>query len=425
MDNASQSPAGLETSEPALRCQILIIGGGAGGISVAASLKRRRPELDIALVEPSERHFYQPGWTLVGAGVMSSAATERQEAGLIPKGVRWLKTAASAFLPETNRVRLADGRVVVYDYLVACPGLKLDWAKIEGLTQTLGRNGVCSNYSFETAPYTHECVKTFSGGTAVFTQPPMPIKCAGAPQKALYLTADYLRRHNRLAGANLEFCLAGDVLFGVPFFVPPLQKKVDEYGIKLNFKHNLIAVDGASKKATFAVVDKDGKSTEKTIAFDMLHVVPPQAPIDAVRDSALVNAAGWIDVDPGTLRHTRFANIFGIGDALGTTNAKTAAAVRMQVPVVTANLLALLEGKSLPKTYDGYGACPLTVAYGKIVLAEFLYGGKVAPSFPFDPRVPSRFAWFLKTTIMPLLYWHQMLNGYELDIGHHEKQFLA
>jgi sulfide:quinone oxidoreductase len=403
---------------PDLRHAVVIVGGGAAGITVAAELKRHSPGIDVAIVEPSENHSYQPGWTLVGAGVFRRKQTERREEKLIPKGVAWIKARAVNFFPEDNIVRLSDGRQVRYEFLVACPGLKLNWDGIEGLTETLGRNGVCSNYRADTAEYTWQLVKGFRGGTALFTQPMMPIKCAGAPQKIMYLMADHLRRHGRLSSASLEFCLAGDALFGVPFFVPPLQKAVDGYGIRVAYKHNLKVVDGAAKTALFAVTDGDGKVSELEKRFDMIHVVPPQTGLDVVRESPLANAAGWIEVDPASLRHVRYSNIFGLGDATSTTNAKTAAAVRIQAPIVVANLLAAMKGAALPKTYDGYGSCPLTVAYGKIVLAEFAYGGKVTPSFPLDPRVPRRSMWHLKTKLLPWLYWSHMFKGREFDIPH-------
>jgi sulfide:quinone oxidoreductase len=397
---------------------VVIIGGGASGITVAAELKRRDPDLDIAIVEPSELHWYQPGWTLVGAGVFRRRQTERREEKLIPKGVTWIRAAAADFHPEENVVWLTDGRQVRYDFLVACPGLKIDWDAIEGLTDTLGRNGVCSNYRPDTAEYTWQLIKSFRGGTALFTQPTMPIKCAGAPQKIMYLMADHLRRNRKLSSASLEFNLAGDTLFGVPFFVPPLQKAVDGYGIKVAYKHNLKAIDGAAKTALFSVTDADGKVSDVEKRFDMIHVVPPQTGLDVVRASPLANAAGWIEVDPANLRHVRYPNIFALGDAASTPNSKTAAAVRIQAPIVVANLLAAMKGEPPPKAYDGYGACPLTVAYGKIVLAEFAYGGKVTPSFPLDPRVPRRSMWLLKTKLLPWLYWSHMFKGGEFDIPH-------
>jgi len=400
---------------------VLIVGGGAAGITVAAELRRRRRDLSVAIIEPSRTHAYQPGWTLVGAGVFSRAQTERREADLMPKGVQWLRQAATAVMPERNVVRLANGSLVGYRILVVCPGLQLDWDRVDGLRDTLGRNGVCSNYHAEHAEHTWACIQAFRGGTALFTQPALPIKCAGAPQKIMYLAADHLRRHGRLAGSSVEFCLAGDVLFGVPAFVPPLQRAVDEYGIKLNFRHTLTAVDGPAKKAIFTVAGPDGRTGQVVRGFDLLHVTPPQSAPDFIKASPLADKAGWVEVDPATLRHARFANVFGLGDAAGTANAKTAAAVRLQAPVVVRNLLAALDGTVGEARYDGYGSCPLTTAYGKVVLAEFTYGGTVTPSFPLDPRVPRRSAWLLKTRLLPLLYWRMMLRGSEFDIKHRER----
>ncbi len=406
---------------PGRSFSVVIVGGGAAGITVAAQLLKRRRDLQIAVIEPSETHSYQPGWTLVGAGVFTRADTERREASVMPKGVTWLKQAAKLFRPELNRVELADGSVVGYDHLVVCPGLQLDWGEIDGLTEALGSNGVCSNYAVQYASYTWECIKGFRGGTALFTQPPVPIKCAGAPQKIMYLAADHFRRNGRLSGADIEFDLTGDVLFGVPAFVPPLQEAVDRYGIKLNFKHTLKAVDGPAKKAVFSAAGPDGVVAEVVRPFDMIHVTPPQSAPDFIKTSPLANEGGWIAVDPATLRHTKFANVFGLGDAAGTTNAKTAAAVRLQAPVVVDGVLAAIDGKVSSARYDGYGSCPLTTAYGKVVLAEFVYGGKVTPSFPLDPRVPRTSAWLLKTKLLPFMYWHLMLRGNTFDIKHRER----
>lgn len=402
---------------------VVIVGGGAAGITVAAELRRHRPGISVAIVDPSETHSYQPGWTLVGAGVFTPAQTQRRESTLIPAGVTWIKLAVTIFHPEENAVELADGSRIRYQQLVVCPGLQLDWGKIEGLQESLGHDGVCSNYRLETAVYTWECLKSLKGGAAIFTQPAMPIKCAGAPQKIMYLTADHQRKAGLLAKTKIEFCLTGEALFGVPFFVPPLQAAVDRYGIKVNYKHTLKAVDGRAKKAIFAVAGSDGSAREVAHDFDMLHVTPPQSAPDFVKRSPLANSAGWVEVDPSSLRHSRFNNVFSLGDAAGTTNAKTAAAVRLQAPVVVNNLLASIDDKPLTSIYDGYGSCPLTTGYGEVVMAEFIYGGKVTPSFPLDPRVPRSSMWHLKTRFLPYLYWNMMLKGSEFDVKHRERQF--
>ena len=395
---------------------VVIIGGGAAGIATAASLLARSPSLDVAIIDPADIHYYQPGWTMVGAGVFGAAFTARTMASLLPHGVHWIKAAVAAFEPERNAVILDGCRVVTYQQLVVCPGLKLDWQAIDGLADTLGRNGVTSNYRYDLAPYTWQLVKGLRGGKAVFTQPPMPIKCAGAPQKAMYLSADHWKRQGLLQAMDIQFCNAGPVLFGVADYVPALMEYVKAYGIGLNFQRNLVAVDGPAKTATFTQTGADGGKTLVTQDFDMIHVVPPQKAPDFIRVSPLADAAGWIDVDPASLRHKKYANIFALGDAGNTSNAKTAAAARKQAPVVAHNLLSMRGESRGEAKYDGYGSCPLTVERGKIVLAEFTYGGKLAPSLPtwlIDGTRPSTLAWYLKERILPPLYWDAMLKGRE------------
>jgi sulfide:quinone oxidoreductase len=395
---------------------VVIVGSGAGGIAVAASLKARKPGLEIAVIDPAEIHYYQPGWTMVGGGIFEPAETAKTMGSLVPRGVHWIKSAVAAFEPKDNAVILDGCRVVKYDRLVVCPGLKLDWAAVEGLEETLGRNGVTSNYRYDLAPYTWELVQGLKTGRALFTQPPMPIKCAGAPQKALYLSADHWHRTSRLKDIEIGFCNAGGVLFGVKDYVPALQSYMDKYGARLDFFHNLVAVDGPAKKAVFEVKKPDHEPERVTMEFDMMHVCPPQCAPDFIRVSPLADAAGWVDVDQATLRHKTYTNIWSLGDVMNAPNAKTAAAARKQAPVVAENIVADIMGREPVAQYDGYGSCPLTVERGKVVLAEFGYGGVMKPSFPrflIDGTKPSRLAWLLKEKMLPPIYWKAMLRGRE------------
>lgn len=395
---------------------VVIVGGGAAGIATASSLQRRKPDLSIAIIDPSDVHYYQPGWTMVGGGIFRAEQTAKAMGSLIPRGVKWIMAAVAAFEPKNNVVILDGCRVVTYDRLVVCPGLKLDWGVVEGLVETLGRNGVTSNYRYDLAPYTWELVQGMRGGTALFTQPPMPIKCAGAPQKAMYLSADHWYRTGRLKDIDIHFCNAGGVLFGVKDYVPALMEYVKKYEVKLEFFHNLVAVDGPAKTATFEVKEPGKEPRRVEMKFDMMHVCPPQTAPDFIRVSPLADAAGWVDVDPATLRHKTYENIWSLGDVMNAPNAKTAAAARKQAPTVAENIMADIEGRSPAAQYDGYGSCPLTVERGKIVLAEFSYGGVLKPSFPkwlIDGTKPSRLAWFLKDKMLPPIYWYAMLKGKE------------
>ena len=399
--------------------QVLVIGAGSAGITVAASLRRRAPRLDIALVEPSAHHYYQPAFTLVGAGQYSLAATRRDMRSLIPGGVKLIPAAVTAFRPQANSLDLDNGDSCSYDWLVVATGIGLDLERIEGLREALGANGVCSNYSPAYAEYTWRCVQDLQAGArAVFTQPPLPFKCPGAPQKAAYLSADLLHRAGKLASSTVEFYAHGPAIFGVPYFARELAKVAARYNISTNFQHNLVCVDGPAKRATFEIVGGERQGERIEVGFDMLHVSPPQSPPAVVKDSELANAAGWVEVDQNNLRHTRFANIFSLGDVCSTPNSKTAAAVRKQAPVVVRNLLHAMAGRELEPGYDGYASCPLTTAIGKCIMAEFTYGGKVTPTLPLNPARERRLNWWIKRTGLPLFYWHYMLKGYERFLPH-------
>ncbi len=386
---------------------VVVVGGGSAGIATASSLLRRRSSLSIAVVEPGATHDYQPGWTMVGAGVFAPEATRRSMTTVMPDRVTWIRQAAAGFAPDSNEVVLADGSAVRYRVLVAAPGLTLDWNGIPGLAEALGKNGVTSNYRYDLAPYTRDLVRGLKRGRALFTQPAMPIKCAGAPQKAMYLSCDIWREAGSLGQIDVEFHNPGAVLFGVAAYVPALMAYVERYGIDLRFGSKLVAVDGPAKVATFERRAADGATDCVESTFDMLHAVPPQVAPDFVTSSPLAGETGFIAVDQGTLRHIRYPNVFSLGDACSTSNSKTAAAARKQAPVVALNVLATLDGREPVADYDGYGSCPLTVERGKVVLAEFGYGGTLLPSFPawlLDGTKPTRAGWILKSRMLPEIY---------------------
>jgi len=392
---------------------VLIVGGGTAGITVAARLRRENKSLDVAIIEPSDYHFYQPIWTLVGAGVYDKEISRRNTKDYIPKGVTWIQDYVETFTPDSNYVTTRSGELIGYDYMVVAPGIQLNWDKIPGLKESLGKGGVCSNYGYENSEYTWEVLKNLKKGKAIFTQPATLVKCGGAPQKIMYLTADYLRRHDHLKDVEINFMSPGEVVFGVPEFKKTLEKVLERYGITFNFKKELIAIRGEENIAVFRVTDSEGKQHEEEFPYDMIHVVPPQSAPDFVRASALVNADGWVEVDPGTLQHTRFSNVFSLGDVSSTPNAKTGAAVRKQAPLVVTNLLEVMEYGEIrsKERYNGYTSCPLVTGYGKLVLAEFDYNNKPDPSFPFDTTKERWSMYFLKTQILPKLYWYGMLRG--------------
>jgi len=398
--------------------RVVIMGGGSAGATVAASLLVKQPGLDVAVVDPSDTHYYQPAFTLVGGGTYELGKTHRLQRDVLPEQATWLQAAVTGFDPENNRLTLDDGRILGYEALVVAPGIKLDWDRVKGLGETLGKNGVCSNYSPQTVTYTWECLKNFRGGNAIFTQPPPPLKCAGAPQKIAYLTADHLRRQGLRENSTLKFYNGGGALFSVPEFVPPLERVAHRHGVEILLSHDLVEVDGERKVAIFETKNGEGERTRLEQPFDMLHVTPHQCAPDVIRESALADSAGWVEVDKATTQHVRYANVFSLGDASSLPTSKTAAAVRKQAPVTVKNLLAHLEGREPSAYYDGYTSCPLVTAYGKVMIAEFIYDGVVTPTLPLDPFKESRFYWVVKKHLLPPFYWNKMLKGKEPDIAH-------
>jgi len=427
--------------------QVLIIGGGTAGIMTAAQLIKQDKSNDIAIIEPADTHYYQPAWTLVGAGTYDYDKTGKPMAEVMPKGAKWIKDKATAFDPENNSVSTESSGNITYDYLVVAPGLSYDFSMVKGLGDAIDKGVVCSNYT--DPKHTWDVVRNFKGGTALFTQPATPIKCGGAPQKIMYLAESHFRKSSVRSKTDVLFATAGTVIFGVKEIAKTLMEVVDRKDINLRFNHKLVEVDAEKQIAWYELTkdvsaggcvimsgEDDDKYLDKTfqynykdvkvtkegnrygIHYDMLHTAPPSVAPDFVRKSTLVNDAGWLDVNKHTMQHNTYGNIFGLGDVAGVPTAKTGAAIRKQVPVVVDNLDLLIKHDKIGnKSYNGYSSCPLVTDYGKMVLAEFDYDKAFIP----DPKLKNLFIsdsskehwrlWILKKYGLPYLYWNKMLKG--------------
>ncbi len=390
--------------------EILIVGGGTAGLTVASQLAPRAGGAAIGLLEPSATHYYQPLWTLIGGGLAKKEASARPEADFIPDGVDWIRDAAVGIDPDTRTVVTKDHGAVTYDYLVVAMGVQLWWSKIPGLAESVGKagTGVVSNYSFETVGSTWDAIRTFKGGTAIFTEPMTPVKCGGAPQKIMYLADDAFRRQGVRDKSRLMFMNAKGVIFTSPYYVPAIEEVIRTRGLEANLGKELVALKPQAHEAVF----KDTKSgAEEAVHYDMIHVTPPMGAPDVVRTSAIANADGWVEVDKGTLQHVRYPNVFGIGDCSNLPTSKTGAAIRKQAPALVHNLLALRAGTPLTAQYDGYTSCPVVTGRGKLIMAEFAYDKKPIESFPFDQRRERFSMYMVKAHLLPQIYWHGMLRG--------------
>lgn len=391
--------------------RIVIVGGGTAGISVAARLLRKGHS-DVAVIEPSDTHYYQPLWTLVGGGQAKASTTARPEASVMPKGATWVKNTAAAVDPDNNRITCVDGADYEYDVLVVSPGIQLDWDRTEGLQDALGKDGVSSNYRFDLAPRTWEFIRDLRSGIAVFGMPSGPIKCAGAPQKIAYLASDYWRRQGVLSDIDVHLVVPTPRLFGIPAIADNLDAVAAGYGINVHTNAEVTSVDAASHKVGVSGVGDTGSDT--MLSYDVLHAVPRQSAPDWIKSSKLStgDANGYVDIDKHTMQHVRHPNVFSLGDAGSSPNSKTGAAIRKQAPVVVDNIEAFLEGRPLGARYNGYGSCPIVTSSHSMLLAEFDYDLALTPSWPvFDPTKPHRSYWYLKKYGLPFMYWNLMLKG--------------
>lgn len=431
--------------------QLVIIGGGTAGIMVASQIKKANSKITIGLIEPSDTHYYQPAWTLVGANTYDFEDTARSMSSIMPSGVDWIKDFADTFDPENNKVVSKSGSEYSYDYLVVCPGLRMAPELVKGLPEAMEKGIVCSNYTDPN--HTWKTLKNFKGGTALFTMPTTPIKCGGAPQKIMYLADEHFRKTGTRGKTDIVFAIPGGVIFAVKPIAETLMGVVDKKDINVRFFHKLVEVDPEKKIAWYEIdkdlsaggcvvmsddetktLDKDiqynYKDVEVTkkdkrfgIHFDFMHLAPPQASPKFIANSVLSTPEGWLEVNDRTMQHKKYSNIFGLGDVAQLPTAKTGAAIRKQAPVVVANLIKMMANQSLSeKTYNGYSSCPLVTGYGKMVLAEFDYSKEFKPDpklkqFPLMIKDSSKEhwrLWILKKYLLPYIYWNKMLKGVQV-----------
>ncbi|KAM0192784.1 hypothetical protein ACHAPA_005887 [Fusarium lateritium] len=401
--------------------KVVVIGGGSAGLAISHQLLRsgRFGSEDIAIVDPAQYHHYQPGWTLVGAGLKTKEELKMNMPELIDPKLKFYNVSVNGLTPEDNTITLGTGDKVNYEHLVVAPGIKINYDSVEGLPEALAeRNGpVSSIYGYDFCDKVFPNIQRLQKGNAIFTQPAGVIKCAGAPQKSMWLALDHWKQTGLYDPTNpssspikISFATGLPVMFGVPKYSAELEKMRQERGVEGLFQHDLVAIEG--NKAIFARPDGQEKVTKD---FDFLHVVPKMGPHDFVKNSALANEAGYVAVNDNTLRHNKFGNVWSAGDASSLPTSKTAAAVTSEAPVLVSNLLRTIDGQEPEPAYDGYTSCPLLTEYGKVMLAEFKYGGVPKETFGeilgIDQAVPRRSFYHLKKDFFPWVYKNYMVKG--------------
>ncbi|MGY4858218.1 NAD(P)/FAD-dependent oxidoreductase [Cryobacterium sp. AP23] len=394
------------------RHRVVVIGGGNAGLSVAGRLRRLGVE-DVVVVEPREHHLYQPLFSHVAGGTARAGMATRPQGSVMPRGVEWIQDRVTDVVPTSNTVLLASGRRLAYEHLVVCPGIQKDWDRVPGLADAMASPSGASNYEFDLAAKASRLLRDIRRGTVVFTQPAGPASCAGAAQKPMYLACDYWRATGVLQDIRVVLVVPDPTVFGMPLIDEELNRKIAEYGIELRTDRHLIEVDAENRTAVIGRLDGGQR---ETVPYDVLHAVPPQSAPDWVKATALPAAGdpnGFVEVDPETLRHARFPNVWALGDAAATRNSKSGGALRKQTLVLAKNLSHVLQGKAPKDTYDDYSVCPFTVSRSTVVFAEFDDDYRPQPTIPFWPGLARerRLAWVFDRHILPWVYWNLILKG--------------
>nr|CAX70414.1 hypotherical protein [Schistosoma japonicum] len=393
--------------------KIVIVGGGSGGCSMASRLCNHFGEGEVAVIEPRSTHYYQPLWTLVGAGIKTVAESARPLAKVLTPKAKLYSDEITHIEPKESYVVLSNGDKISYEYLILSLGMTLRYDKVAGAEEALKNDPrVCSNYSTDYVEKTYKAYQNFKGGNAVFTLPAGPIKCAGAPQKVMYLFEDYLKRSGKNISAAIHYFTATNKMFSVDKYSNVLSDICKERNINCNLLYNLIEVNSKTSEAVFQHMET---KELKRIKYDFLHITPPMCcPEILTKTPNLTNpkACDYVDVNTKTLRHNYYDNIFALGDCAALPTSKTAAAVSAQAATVEKNICDLINGgKGNVSEYDGYTSCPLVTGYNRGIIAEFDYTAQPLETFPFDQGKERYIFYFIKAHILPPLYWDGLLKG--------------
>ncbi|BAF72241.1 NAD(P)/FAD-dependent oxidoreductase [Sulfurovum sp. NBC37-1] len=421
----------LSTFASRKKADIVIIGGGTAGMTVAARLRRSAPNAKITLIAPNETHLYQSGQVYVAAGLFSEFDNKRPTSELLPDNVIWMKDKVTAFDPDKNRVQTAKHNTVPYDYLVVALGCEYDYNAVEGMSSDdIGKHGIASVYmndlnegTSEGAIVSRMWMKAIrrkaqkSEVRVLFSDSQTPVKGEGASLSMLFLANDMLKGNGlKIKDKDLQhkvkFTLtkAGKVLFPsakIDAALKRTMKKTDN--VSVSYGHILKRIDKEKKVAVYANGDE-----EVNVSYDYLHITPPMRAPQVVRDSELSIKngphKGWLDVDENTLRHPKYRNVFGLGDVVGLSSGKSGGAVREQAIVLQDNIAAVMEGKVEPMSYEGYSVSPIKTRYGRVMLAEYTPKG-LAPMFPLNPTTPRWIWWEMDLHLMRRAYYDLMMRG--------------
>lgn len=405
---------------------IAIIGAGLGGISLSAQLISDLPNAKITLFDADPMLYYQPGFTLIAAGIYDKDDVSYDKKDLINKKVQWVQENVAKLDVESKSLQTTSGATHTYDYLIIATGTTYEFELYKGLSEEIVNDpstNIASIYTADSAVKARDMLKKLAknGGRAIFAEPNTPIKCGGANKKLNFLLEDLARSEGGRDKLEMHLYTGGDSMLSSPVHAKMIEQLYIERDMPYSTRHLLVEVDKERNVAIFEKLmpyrengqDKVAKERVE-VPYDYLFVIPKMKTSDFIAQAGLSiskghTAGNWVDVDKYTLQHKKYPYIFAIGDCAGIPKGKTGASIRKQYPVVAKNLIAHLQGQNLEAKFNGYTACPLLTGYGKAVMVEFNYEG-ADPMLPcFGATRESWMNWFIKVYLMKPMVMQGMI----------------
>jgi sulfide:quinone oxidoreductase len=399
---------------------VVVIGGGNAGISLAARLVRDGCR-DVALVDPAEVHHYRPLLSYVAGGMAALEDLRRPQRDVVPDGVRWYRDRVVGVDAQRSTVRLAGGGELTYADLAVCPGSEVDWDAIPGSRDAMTTPAASTSYLPEHAADTWTMLSGLREGRAVFAIADRYVPCAPVGLKPLFLAADHWRRAGVLDRIAIELLVEGDALAPQAQADRQLREAAAGYGVRVRTGVRLAAVDPTARTVEVLPARRpdgegtpdDGAPARERVPYDALYLAPPHRAPAWVAASGLGtdDSDGFVAVDPRTLQHEVHPRVWGLGDAAAVDALPSGGALRKQVPVVAENIAARRTGRPM-RHYSGYSVAPVTTSRRRLLLGEFDRAGRPEPTVRIPDLVrPRRSLLLFDRYLEPQVYWHRLLRG--------------
>ena len=396
--------------------KLVILGGGTAGTMMVNKLApvMERYDLQITLIDQEETHYYQPGFLFIPFGIYTEEDVIKPKRDYFPSGVEIIMTPAEEIKADESKIKLKDGKLIGYDYLIIATGSRIAPEEIEGMKNGGWRQNIFDFYTPDGAVALTRFLKYWEGGKMVVNIAEMPIKCPVAPLEFVFLADWWFTEQGIRDKVDIEFVTPLPGAFTKPIASKFLGQFLEKKNINLTSEFSIGSVDSANNK----IISWD----EKSVDYDLLVTIPTNMGAPIIEDSGLGDDLNFIPTDKGTLQSKNYENIFVLGDATDLPSSKAGSVAHFQADVLYNNFLRTLDNRSLEEKFDGHANCFIESGFGKGILIDFNYDIEPLPGKfplpgvgPFSLLEETRMNHWGKMTFR-WVYWNLLLRGAELPI---------